>query len=176
MKTIYTFTFDCDSELIDRFNSNLRLIAYMLYEYIYNYYGDDRNPLVIHDGIERNNLISGEYFKEYRLDSDKNGDDGVDYEPFIIDNNTFGLTIRDDSFDINIIVKLLEEILRLLGVDYKYTINSSVYYARDIFDESNRDGALKFLYNKLGFKYRKNKFISMIMRCGKNSRKSSRRR
>jgi len=46
MKTIYAFTLESDDYHSDRFRYDLRLIAFLLYDKIYNYDGEGYTALI----------------------------------------------------------------------------------------------------------------------------------
>lgn len=162
MKKIYTFTLGGSNYPSEKFYSNLRLFAFMLYDSIYNYYEENTTPLNINDSIEYNqiNFDKG----RYKFSSDLYDDGCTYYEPFVIGDQSVGLTIIDDNFDIKKIESIAEYTLNLLNLDYKLTINVFPYYAKESSDESNRDNALRMAFNKLGYKYiRKNTFLSKLI-------------
>lgn len=153
MKKIYSFTLDSDEYPSVRRNiySDLRLIAYMLYSEIYNYYGENDSPLDINPLIKYNNLNEvKDLFFAYKFDSDKYDDGYTYYEPFIVGERTFCFTIIDDNFDDKIIKEILHYVMKILKVKYNVTINTYEYNAKDINDEKNREEAMRRIFNDLG--------------------------
>lgn len=138
----------------------------MLYLEVYNYYGEDKIPLDIHSGIKYNNLLEGVCGHSYVLDSDCNKDKTMDYEPFIIDEDTCGFTIIDDDFSIDIVNDLVQYVLKILNYDSKYIVNLRYvdYGAKSISDESNRNGAFITMLGMLGYEeIRKNNFVRKLV-------------
>lgn len=165
MKTIYTFTLSSDDvPSSGRINEDdLRLIAYMVYNEIYNYYGEDDKILNSNDRIIYNNLRENFNGYRYRFQSDLVPQKYVYYEPFIISNHTFGFTIVDNNFDIHKVNEIVEYVLNLLRLNYKVKIKCVDYDALNMYDERYRDDALSLIYENFGLKYeRKFKFVPMI--------------
>ena len=168
MKTIYSFTLDSDEYPSTRRNiyNDLRLLAYMLYNEIYNYYGDEECPLDVNPLIEYNDLKEvREIFSLYKFDSDNYDDGYTYYEPFIVGNKTFCFTVIDNNFDDRIINECLEYMMNLLKLNYKITINKYMYEARDINDERYREDTVRKIYDKHGYKCPiKTGIFAMIMK------------
>lgn len=175
MKLVYTFTMK-DNKTDDKYDDKLRLLACMLYESIYNYYGDGKFPLDINDSIIYNQIndIKG---REYRFDSELSDDiENVYYEPFLIGNNSFGITIYDESFNIEIIKQLLNENLLLLNIEMPVQIRVFSYLACDIYDESNREDAIETLMQKFGVKQRKVNWFEKLIRHNRHNENGVHRR
>ena len=151
MKKIYTFTLDGDDYPSDRFRYNLRLFAYWMYDKLYNYYGDGFIPLNINKNIVYNG-IHEEKNGEYYLDSDLFDNGRINYEPFLIDNCSFGLTVIDESIDENVLRVLIKETLSELSISYNVSFDVVSYCAKDKNDESQRKKAINLIYNNLNNK------------------------
>lgn len=169
MKKIYTFTLQNDKRTLDQSDQNLRLLAYMLYESIYNYYGDGRIPLDISDGIRINKLVENGEKRTYMLESEVFGDN-ICYDPFLIGENSFGLTISDSTFDGKIIERLLRENLRLLKIDTSVKVVSFRCEELAFDDLINREETIKKIYEWFGCKQKKSSFLGMF----KNNKKGNR--
>lgn len=158
MKRIYSFTLDSDDYASRKFSSNLRLLAYLLYDSIYNYDGENFTALninenIVYNGISENviyNNISNSYEDVYNLDSDLDDDVHINYEPFILGEKTFCITIDDEVMKEETIRELLELQLRMTNLSYKVRINSKEYYSKNKEDEKNRNKAINILCNKIG--------------------------
>lgn len=175
MKKIYSFTFSSDEypSSSRKFAEDLRLIAHMVYTEIYNYYDENQLVLDINKDIEYNNLNDDYNGCKYMLDSDIYDDGYIYYEPFIVSNNTFCLTISDMSFGEENIVQVIDYVLKLLKLNYKVTIDSISYVSKNKDDEKYRDGAIKAIFNKMGcICNRKNRFIYSIMNNIGNKKRS----
>jgi len=176
MKTIYTFTLEGENYPSSKFDNDLRLFAHILYETIYNYDGENSTPLNINKNIEYNHINENseywDYGSQYKLDSDLYDDGFIDYEPFILGNDSVGLTISDESFGLKTIEAMIQEVLELLKFNYKVKINFVRYDARNNEDERNRSNAMRTIFNVLGHKYnRRSSLLTMIMRSSTNKRR-----
>lgn len=153
MKTIYSFTLSSDEypSYSKRFNDDLRLFAYMLYNEVYNYYGDGDNVLNINPLIEYNDLIEFSNIDfDYRFISDINDDGYTYYEPFIVGKKTFCFTTFGDNNDERIIENSLDYIMRLLKMNYNVIINKYSYVANNINDERNRENTIRRIFADFG--------------------------
>lgn len=169
MKKIYSFTIDSDDYASKYFKSNLRLLAYLLYESIYNYDGEFATALNINKNIVYNNINEdGNY---YYLDSDIYDNGYINYEPFILGDKTFCLTIDDELMNENTIKELLELEQYMAKLNYKVSICSEEYYSKNKDDERFRFRAINTLCSKLGCNQVKRNIID-----GFNARNYNKRR
>lgn len=178
MKKIYTFTLDSEDYPSDKFRYNLRLIAYLLYDSIYNYDGEGFTALNVNKNITYNDIHEG-YKDSYYMDSDLYDDGYINYEPFIVGDRTFGLTINDEMMSENLILELLNDSIRLARLDYRVLcVNSLSYPSNNINDERYRSKALEALFYKLNCKVTKrvslvkklvnsNKYRNRLNVCGR---------
>ena len=149
MVKIYTITLDDEVPLSISENwkfsknksDNLRAIAYWINDelskfdkpilctdsdYGYHYSGLIKNEL-------NDNITVNDFGYVYSFDSDKESDKKRKfmYDPFIIDDETFGFTVFDGSLSDTELSIILESTLKMLGLRYTFRINSISY------DESN---------------------------------------
>lgn len=176
MKTIYTFTLNGGEDAPEgkSFDYHVRMIAFMLYTELINY--DDENiatsPLNVNANITVNNIIS--YSDNYKciLDSDVHDENYINYEPFILGRNTFGLTIDNDNFTLDIMMELLDYVIKLLNLPYKYEIEvkTAKYKSKNVDDESNRDDAISSIADELRLEYIKRNTLGrrLIRRLKRN--------
>lgn len=162
MKKIYTVTLDNDEYPSGVFSDNLRIIAHFVYHYIYNYDDERHIPLNINKNITYNNLYERNMDGGYYLDSDEYDDGVINYEPFIVGNNSFGLTVDDDRITEDVLNKIVLSVMVLLGISYKVVINSVEYYSKDKEDERFRKKAIKLIFKRLGCKITTN--VSLVRR------------
>lgn len=154
----------------------------IVYEQIY-YYNDEYsiplniNRYIVHNDLRYTSYIGITFRNEghYKLSSDEYDDGYINYEPFVVGNRTFGLTIVDDSLDITIVERMVEYALNLLRLNYKFKIEIFPYESKNIDDESHRDSAINEIYSKYSFgTVRRNKLVRLlrngIYRNGKNVR------
>lgn len=151
MKKIYAFTLDSDEYPSIRFRHNLRLIAFLLYDSIYNYDGEGFTALVINDNIRRNGIYTGHSDNDFYLEYNEYNEKYINYEPFLIGNKSFALTIDDEIMDENVVLGLMNNVLLqvswLTKHEYKYTFNTVGYISKNKNDESNRKKAVHQLVN-----------------------------
>lgn len=174
MKKIYSFTLSSDEYPSSSriFADDLRLIAYIVYCEIYNYYGEDYIVLDVNNNIEYNKLNENCHKYKYRFDSDLYDDGYIYYEPFIVGDDTFCFTIVDDEFTIDNIMQIFQYVLNLLKMNYNMSFNIVSYVARDIDDERYRNVAINTIFNRLGYKNnRKNRLMYMIMNSVRNKKR-----
>ena len=146
MKRIYAFTLDSDDYPSDRFRHNLRLIAFLLHDLIYNYDGEGFTPLIINKSIGFNEIHPGNSLNEYSLEYNEYNLKYVNYEPFLLGNKSFALTVNDEYIDEDTICNLMNEALLLVKVNYNYSIKTISYGSKDLEDESNRKKAISQLF------------------------------
>lgn len=150
MKTIYTFTLDDGNYPSEDFQNKLRLFACILYDYISGFDDYGKGPLDINSKIVRNNMHEIQN-DSYYLDSDVFDNGYINYEPFIIGERSFGLTIVDGLIDEATLISIVGEVQYLLKLrDYKIKIDSVNYFSTDIEDERMRRKAIITAYSRLG--------------------------
>lgn len=147
MKKIYTFSVEGDDPYSGLFRSNLRLLAYMLYESIYLFNDEYTNPLNISKNIVYNHIHEDDRDMGYYFDSDIHNMKMIDYEPFIIGNNVFGFTVNDELISEEEIKELVNYVLRLTKLSYIIDIHSFGYISSNSEDESHRERAFKEIFN-----------------------------
>jgi len=163
MKTIYAFTLEGEDYHSNRFRYNLRLIAFLLYDKIYKYY-DDRVALIMNNNIKCNNIHMGYGNSQYYLDYNECNEKFFNYEPFLIGDRSFALTIDDQIMNEKIICSLMDEtiyqILLISKVNYSYSFKKNGYLSKNKNDESNRKRAILELRNIInGNVQKKNEFV-----------------
>ena len=153
MKRIYAFTLDGEDYPSSKFRSNLRLIAYLMYDYIYKYDGEGFTALVINKKIRNNILYEGKSLNDYYFEYDEANEKYCNIEPFLVGKRSFALTIDDEIMNEDVIRQLMEQVLfevsLLTRLDYTYTIRTIGYFSKNIEDERNRKKAVYQLYDEL---------------------------
>lgn len=134
MNKIYTITLDDEVPLSEKVISDIKQVVYILFDKIDSF---DRKILVFDDeksNLKRNQLLeiknNGEYI--YFFESEHSLTDNYRYEPFIINNRSFGFTVYDGSIEDEEVRELLNYSLNFLKLNYKFNIDSSLYYDDDI--------------------------------------------
>lgn len=151
MKKIYSITLDDDVPLSDNIGSDIREIAFWLYEEL----GKFNKPIVCFDSektIDKSGLIKNELYDirnngkyEYKFASDYSKVDSRMFEPFVLNNNTFAFTTYDGAISDTEIAVILENVLKILRLDYHFSIDSITYDDKSI---RNRFGAIDKLTKK----------------------------
>ena len=165
MKTIYAFTLEGDDYHSNRFRYNLRLIAFLLYDKIYNYDGEGYTALIMNDKIKCNKIHKGYTDSEYYLEYNECNEKYFNYEPFLMGDRTFALTIDDQIMDDNVICSLMDEtiyeILLISRISYSYSFKKNGYLSKDKNDEKNRKKAILELRNMINgnLQKKKNDFV-----------------
>ena len=75
MKRIYAFTLDNEDYPSRKFGFDLRLLAYLLYDTIYNYDGENSTALVINKNVRFNRIHEGFNKDEYYFEYDEYNED-----------------------------------------------------------------------------------------------------
>lgn len=154
MKKIYTFTLD-DSEVVsEEIRNNFRLLAFLLYDEINNY-DIDRKILVKNNHIKCNRLfesfVENKYY--YRFESNKIMDGKCFFEPFIISDISFGITVYENSIGNDEVLMLLQEVKKLLKFNKDIYLDHIYYDANKDDDESKRVNAMKKIIEKVNYVY-----------------------
>lgn len=152
MKRIYAFTLDSDDYPSEKFRHNLRLIAFLLYDTIDNYDVRENTALIVNKVVKNNGIYEGSASNELCFEHDCDDLKYTNYEPFIIGNCSFALTINDEVMSEQVICDLMDYIIRLLSLNYQYTVRSIGYPSKNINDESHRKKAIIGLHNLLNGK------------------------
>ena len=148
MRKIYTITLEDDIPLSIVDLGNIKGIAYLLYSEISNIdkpilctNENTKEELIINELKEKN--IGGKYL--YSFISDKDKDNYYKYEPFMINNNSFGFTVFDNSITDTEIAILLDNVFKFIGYKFNYKIDS-IYYDEN--KKNDRYHIIKSLINK----------------------------
>lgn len=133
MKRIYTFTLDDDVPLSNNVGSDIREIAYWLFTELSRY---EKPVLCIEDDkkLYENELydidLGNKYIYKFTSDNSK-----IDYrlfEPFMISDTSFGFTVYDGSITDDEILEVLNHVLKIIHLNYKFTMYSKSYDDSDI--------------------------------------------
>lgn len=153
-KKIYTFTLEDDEYPSDIVVNNIRIIARLLYEEIKVQDYESDNPILIQSNMIQENylsLISKDVYCQYKFESEGSRLEYYMFEPFMISERTFGITVNDGTIDEEQLLGLLDKVKKLIKCDYNFKINSFIYTGKNRIDESKRkkamDEALEVLNN-----------------------------
>jgi len=113
----------------------------------------------MNDKIKCNRIHNGYTNGVYYLDYNECNEKYFNYEPFLIGNRTFALTIDDQIMGEKTICDLMDEtiyeILLMSRVNYKYSFRKNGYLSKNIDDEKNRKKAILELKNMMSGKIQK---------------------
>ena len=150
MKKIYSLTLDDDVPLSENTGSDIRAVAFWLFDELANF----DKQIICFDGEKETNdqgLIRNELFDikcqdkyMYRFTSDCSKIDSRMFEPFILSDRAFAFTVNEGTITDGEIVVILEKILGLLKLNYKFNIDSIFYDDKNI---KNRYAAIEKLLN-----------------------------
>lgn len=150
MKRIYAFTLDNEDYPSRKFGFDLRLLAYLLYDTIYNYDGENSTALVINKNVRFNRIHEGFNKDEYYFEYDEYNEKYFNYEPFLLGKSSFALTIDDTLMSEETLRGLFDYTLRLTGLNYRYKVDSKDYYSSNKDDERNRKKTINEIIDMIG--------------------------
>ena len=130
MKEIYVISLDDDVPLRSSTYGDIRQIAYLLYDNLDCRNGhilciDNDNTLIRNELYEVYSSTNDTY--TYRFASDRSNIDYRKYEPFMINNNSFGITVYEDSITKDELYLMLMQAISFLDFKkcgYKFNITS----------------------------------------------------
>lgn len=155
MKKIYTFTLEDEEGLSQHDRNNLKLVAYLMYDQLINYeYRENKSILVRNKYIKQNELyerlVNGIYY--YRFDSDLASDNEYLFEPFMIGEDSFGITVYDGIISGVEIENILDTVKKMIHFDKNIFIDS-LNYNSSLDDEDNRIDTIKRIREKISYMY-----------------------
>lgn len=146
MREIYVISLDDEIPLTDNVGSNIREIAYLLFDEFNKYDREilslDNDYLINNELYESYSSTSDKYI--YRFTSDKSSIDYRMYEPFIIDDTSFGFTTYKDSTTEEEVRYILSSVSNTLNFNYNFNISKKIYNNNNI---NNRLDAIDSLTN-----------------------------
>ena len=101
----------------------VKLVAYLLYDALIDYeYDNDKNVLykdniVINEVYDSYNLVSKYEFEHTDYNT------GI-YEPFMINDTSFGFTVNDGSISNQEIINMIKEVKAMVNFDGDFTVSS----------------------------------------------------
>lgn len=146
MREIYVISLDDEIPLTDNVGSNIREIAYLLFDEFNKYDREilslDNDYLINNELYESYSSTSDKYI--YRFTSDKSSIDYRMYEPFIIGDTSFGFTTYKDSTTEEEVRYILSSVSNTLNFNYNFNISKKIYNNNNI---NNRLDAIDSLTN-----------------------------
>lgn len=149
-KKIYVFELD-DEYSSNNYKNDIRVIAEVMYEEVREVDCISSKQIIIHsNGIYDNILYESKVGNEYRytFESEKVNSNYELYEPLLINDRMFGITVYDESIEMYEMVRILNRVVEFLGMNYHFSIREIIYDSKNDNDESNRRNALKGIDKK----------------------------
>lgn len=174
MKKIYTIKIDDELPLTYEIKNNIKVICYLLYDSIKDI-EEELNQKILYDGVcidkkgkttkvIPNELLDNYNGKEYnyKFISEVDKLDYRLYEPFIISDKSFGITVYDNMINDASIALLIDGAQKLAKTNYKYEIN--VYYYEEDEERLKTISTITHdneeVYNYKNYKYKIKKLFS----------------
>ena len=129
MREIYAIAIDDDVPLPSEVGSDLRVIAYLVYDELNRF---ETHTLCADDDNLLNNYLLETYSQYerkyiYKFISDKSNEDYRMYEPIVINNTCFGLTVYKNSITEEDLRRILARVQQTLNLHYEFKIISEEY-------------------------------------------------
>ncbi len=101
---------------------NMKLMAYLVYDALMDYEYESDKDILFKDGVTTNELYDGfsNHINKYEFEHEEST--SGEYEPFMISNTSFGFTVNDGSINKEQIVFFVNEIKKLIQVDYEFSV------------------------------------------------------
>ena len=146
-KKIYTFTMDDEDYPSREFKDNIKVIASLVYDELKCLDYENPKPILVHgkkicDNIlYETNVFNGDC--RYTFISEKYGKENYLYEPLLLDDKTFGVTVYDENITMHEMTTIIDNVLKLLRLNYQFSIDEFSYISKDADDESKRGMTIK---------------------------------
>ena len=108
-----------DSRLV---YDNMKLMAYLVYDALMDYEYESDKDILFKDGVTMNELYDGFRNRINKYEFEHGNFTNGEYEPFMIDDTSFGFTVNDGSINKEKIAFFVNEIKKLIRVDYEFNI------------------------------------------------------
>ena len=163
MKKVYTFTLkDEDLPSVEE-KSDINLIAYWLADTLENM-SDEQRPILVSNKFLLDNPISDKVINNitgYSLESENDTQHYYNYNPTIIDERTFGITVYEERITDKEMLELLNQTLKEIGAfkearitNKSFIMETYRYKAENKDDETNRRKVLQEIKKHLNKKVR----------------------
>ena len=135
VKKIYTVSLDDDIPLSDKVLNEIKMLCFLIYdEFKIVYFGGDKEILCDEEGLIYNELLEAYSDHEFHYRFKYNDYSSGKYEPFMIDDTSFGFTVNSESITVEEVSKMIDHYKKILDIDYKFTLSSYEYL-----DNSKKD-------------------------------------
>lgn len=140
---IYEVSLDCKERINREFLDKVKLLAYLAYGEILDYEGELERNILYKENIVFNELYDGFRDRINKYEFEHNNYDAGIYEPFMIDDTTFGFTIYEGSITDKDMMMLLIEVKKIIGMDCDIHMTKI-----DNLNAESRMETIKSFYNK----------------------------
>lgn len=125
MRTVYVFSLtDSVSQSMELLNK-IKALAYLMYDEIKTF--DIDNNILCHDNIIYNELLESNHDKKYYYRFKYDNYESGKYEPFMIDDISFGFTVNSDKISYNEIMAIFNHIKMITMFEYDVSVSSYDY-------------------------------------------------
>ena len=156
MSKIYTIKLEDEVPLSLEYRNNIRTICYLLYDEINRLETEDREILYRNDHVIYNELLEDHNVTgyTYQFVAEKHHDKPFHYEPFMLNDYTFGFSVYDDAITDYEICTLLNAIQLLIKTNYRFIVDS-YYFETD----HNRSKLISSMQGKKRIKTKTSQFM-----------------
>ena len=127
MEKIYTISLDGDIPLSDNLLNEIKLLCFLVYDSIKNLEYDNIDPILCNDGVIYNELIDSRVGNQYDYHFTYNDFESGKYEPFMIDNTSFGFTINGDMLTDDKLLEIIGDCKKILRINYNFKVYKYKY-------------------------------------------------
>ena len=121
---MYNISLSDVSNLTDVTLDKVKLVAYLLYDALIDYEDDSRKNILYRENVVSNELYDKHVNGFSRYEFEHTDYDTGKYEPFMINDTSFGFTVYENTVDIKEISLLIDEIKKMVRFDGDFTINA----------------------------------------------------
>ena len=146
MKKIYIVSLEDDVPLSEAVIDKVKVMAYLVYDEIRGLEYGSYSKILDTDNILYNELLERKVGNEYVHRFMYNDSEIGKYEPFMIDNASFGFTVIDGKLNENELKMIIDRSKFVAGINSRFNIDSITY--EDDKKNKNRLVALKKIIQK----------------------------
>lgn len=126
MKKIYTFSVEDDISKSMDLQNQVKVFCYFMYDELSNLECEKNKNILLHDNIIFNELLENFYNNKYYYHFKYENSSGT-YEPFMVNNITFGFTVDSDNVTDSEIVSVLCKVKQMIKFPCPLHMNGITY-------------------------------------------------
>lgn len=127
MEKIYTISLDDDVPLSEKVLNEIKVLCYLVYDSIKNLEYDNVTPILCNKDVIYNELHDSYTDGNYNYHFTYNDFESGKYEPFMIDNTSFGFTINDEMLTDDKLIEIINDCKKILRINYHFKIYKYKY-------------------------------------------------